>query len=270
MPIPAQTAPAVRPLRGMTLTHLSWPCRYGDRMADPLTAWPADPHGWIRSTEARAFPSRFYVQTELDGYKVTMLAEVGPRGPGATHVAVRQPAGRDGPPVSMTVLRRVAVDHFLSEAVDRLSRPAVADDSEPGAFRVEGVAGLWHGPVPRLSGRGSQTTDTRLQRVAEVYLDAVAAGKPPVKEVTNQLHFSRSTAGRLVGQARKAGLLAPTTRGRRGTLADLILLAQQLEDAGGEITIVGPPGEPQPQPELPPRRGDLQRGTGRFENQEDE
>jgi len=228
----------------MTLSH------YRDRMANPLTAWPAEPHGWIRSTENRAFPSRFYVQTDMDGYKVTMLAEVGQRGPGATHVAVRQPEGRDGAPVTMTVLRRVAVDQVIREAVDQLSRPAMADDSEPGAFCVEGIGGVWHGPAPRPSGRGSQTADARLQRVAEVYLDAVAAGKPPVKAVEKQLHFSRSTAGRLVGQARKAGLLTPTTRGRRGTLTDLISLAQQLEGAGGETTIVDPPREPEPSPRM--------------------
>ena len=42
----------------------------------------------------------------------------------------------------------------------------------------------------------------------------MSAGRPPVKAVAEELPASRSTAGRLVGLARKAGLLSETTQGR--------------------------------------------------------
>lgn|GEM_PF-5561328 len=54
-----------------------------------------------------------------------------------------------------------------------------------------------------------------LQLVAATYKAAVDAGDgAPVERVAEELHCARSTAGRAVQQARAAGLLPATTRGK--------------------------------------------------------
>lgn len=219
-------------------------CRYRDDMAGPVTARPDEPAAWIRSGEDRAIPSKFCARTEVDGFTVTLHAVVGQRGPGAVMVKVEQPVTNDGPPVTLSMLRKVTVDQIIRDALTQLSRPVIsaeADTGVPTAFRVEGVEGMFYGPEIPDSGR-RPAADKRLERVAEIYLRALAEGRPPVKAVTEELPASRSTAGRLVGQARKAGLLAGTTRGKRGTLADLSRLARKRTEAGGDVEIVAEPG----------------------------
>jgi hypothetical protein len=72
---------------------------------------------------------------------------------------------------------------------------------------------IWGGR-PAREGRGSRTSDERLARVAEIYVQAVGDGRPPVQAVAAELPCSRSHAGRLVAQARAAGQLRCTSPGR--------------------------------------------------------
>lgn len=56
-----------------------------------------------------------------------------------------------------------------------------------------------------------------LLRVAAAYRFAYAIGLPPTKHVAEELGIPTSTATKKVMQARKAGLLGPTTPGKAGT-----------------------------------------------------
>ena len=220
-------------------------------MASPVTAWPAEQAVWIRSGDARAIPSRFYARTSLGGYSVTIAAVVGKRGPGAVKVTVEQPLGGDGDPVTMTTLRKVTVDRVIQDALSQVRRPvfdASAETGIPRSFRVD-EGGEVYLDETLLSGRGRLTVAERLEMVADIYLRALAAGRPPVKAVAEDLPCSRSTAGRLVGQARKAGLLAETSRGRRGSLGDLKRLARNLREAGGEVMFAPGPSTEEPDEE---------------------
>ena len=93
---------------------------------------------------------------------------------------------------------------------------AVGLDREQGLFRIEGMNGAWGGREIR-EGRGSRTDDDQLKNVAAIYELALREGRPPVKAVELELFCSRSHAGRLVGQARKTGLLKATVGADRSS-----------------------------------------------------
>lgn len=56
-------------------------------------------------------------------------------------------------------------------------------------------------------------TDDHLNTVAAVYGEAQAVGAPPTRAVQHHFGVAHSTAAKWVGHARKAGLIAPTTKG---------------------------------------------------------
>lgn len=68
--------------------------------------------------------------------------------------------------------------------------------------------------------KGRRIDDAFLQRVADVYREALASGQPPTNMVARELHGSRSIAGRWVMKARAKGLLgkakAPGQAGEKG------------------------------------------------------
>jgi hypothetical protein len=231
-------------------------------MIDAVSAWPVKPVTWIRIGTQRAIPARFWAKTDLRGFTVSVLAGVGQRGPAALTVIVQQPRGEAGDPVTMNVLRTVTVDRIIRDALSKLSRKPIdaeADTGISGAFRVEPDGDVYYAEISG-GGRGRDTEDERLERVAEIYLGALAEGRPPVQAVAADLPCSRSTAGRLVGQARKAGWLTPTTRGRFSSLGEFRQFVTEAQRAGGEISIVPPTSaEREPEPDLPPRTVSLQK-----------
>jgi hypothetical protein len=236
------------------------------RMSGAVTAWPVDPDMWIRIGAQRAIPARFWTRATFRGYTVSVLAGVGQRGPAALTVVVEQPRREDGDPVTMNVLRTVTVDRIIRDGLSNLSRPVIDAEAEtgiPGAFRVDEGGPVYVQEIPG-PGRGRRTTGERLERVAEIYLGALAEGRPPVNAVADDLPTSRSTAGRLVGQARRAGLLTPTTRGRFSSLGEFRQFVTDAQRAGGEVSIVPPPPEErEPEPDLPPRTVNIQTGEVR-------
>jgi hypothetical protein len=82
-----------------------------------------------------------------------------------------------------------------------------------GTFRIPGdPENVSYGGARavRAPGRGRAMSKDHLQAVAAVYREALATGsRKPVEVVAKQLHASRSTAGRWVGQARDEHLLGP-------------------------------------------------------------
>ena len=67
-------------------------------------------------------------------------------------------------------------------------------------------------PTPWDGARGRRITPEQLDRVADIYRRAIAERRPPLREIERDLTVSRSTAGRLVMQAREAGILGPSPR----------------------------------------------------------
>jgi transposase len=71
--------------------------------------------------------------------------------------------------------------------------------------------------------------DPDLARVASVYSVAAAEGHAPTQAVEKRFRTSRSTAGRWVAAARRAGLLEPVGRGESPRLnRKLVAVAQEL------------------------------------------
>lgn len=169
--------------------------------------------GWVLVGTAWAYPSRIWLRTEIDGFELRMLVLVGDDGPQVYELIVQQPRMALGPSLTQRTLRKITVEHLIRLGVTQVRRAATTVDAERGWYRVEGVDGIWGGR-PVREGRGSRTSDERLARVAEIYMQAVCDGRPPVQAVAAELPCSRSHAGRLVAQARAAGQLRRTSPGR--------------------------------------------------------
>lgn len=215
----AELSPPHSTVLGLYRMDAPWHCRYGFVMTAHVDAYPIEPHGWILSSWDRAIPTRFGAATVIDGFDVTITAITGARGPMAVSVTVDQPRGGLGPGVTLAMLRKVTVDQIIKQAVGQLARPAASAEAETGirgTYRVQGVDAIFgsNGATGHIQGRGRDTPPERLANVVRVYNAAVAAGRAPVKAVKDELFLSRSNASRLVSQARKAGLLAPTTPGK--------------------------------------------------------
>lgn len=67
--------------------------------------------------------------------------------------------------------------------------------------------------TPPSRGVIRRSAQERLEEVAKVYRQAFTAGQRPAKAVAERLNLPRGTASRLISDARKAGLLPPTSPG---------------------------------------------------------
>ena len=102
-----------------------------------------------------------------------------------------------GPPLDSTNIR-IPMRHYLDEAI-------AAAAAKFGGSGPESVP-----PWPDT--RGRRITNEQLQQVAEIYRGALTEHKPPLRELERKLAVAHSSAARLVGQARAAGLLGPPPR----------------------------------------------------------
>lgn len=183
----------------------------------PLTIEIDERPGWILSGDW-AVPSRFTVSTLVEGFQLDLLILIGDRGPQVASLRLEHPMLAKGAPITQGVLRKITIDRLVKRAVLEARRPAEPFDRDPGLFGIAGEAAFaWGGRQIRV-GRGSRTEDDHLRRVAAIYTAAVRDGRAPVKAVEKDLPCSRSHAGRLVGQARKAGLLRATSPGRASAI----------------------------------------------------
>jgi hypothetical protein len=179
-------------------------------------------------------PSRFWAFTVIEGFNLGLLILTGERGPQVASLLLEHPMLAKGTPITQDVLRRITIDRLVKRAVLEARRAADVLDRDLGLFRLEGDdGGAWGGRQIR-EGRGSRTDDEQLKRVAEIYETAVRDGRPPVKAVEKELPCSRSHAGRLVGQARKAGLLRATSPGRASAVDIQEIKPEEPEHAAAE------------------------------------
>jgi hypothetical protein len=174
--------------------------------------------GWTLAGDW-AVPSRFTAVTTVDGFRLVLIILIGDRGPQVAGMSLEHPQLAKGAPITQGVLRKVAIDRLVRQAVLEARQPAQIIDRKRGLFRLDGdgSGSAWGGRQIR-EGRGSRTAAGQLERVAAIYEAAVRDGRPPVKAVEKELPCSRSHAGRLVGQARIAGLLRTTSPGRASTV----------------------------------------------------
>jgi len=172
-------------------------------------------------------PSQIGARTKVGEFLVSLVIRTGRQGPQVTELHIEHPEAALGAPVTQSVLRQIAIDKIVREAVAKVRRPATVVNQEHGTFSIPGEEGVWGGGQIR-KGRGSQTERGQLIEVADIYYRAINERRPPVKAVAEELRYSRSHAGRLVGQARKAGLLSLALPGKPSEVEAEIL--RQLAD----------------------------------------
>jgi hypothetical protein len=112
----------------------------------------------------------------------------------------------DGRPVPITpsLLRDVPVGRVLREALAAWevyeTNPITGRTLKP--VSLKDADAMATPPPRRRPGRG--VSDDELRRVAKIYRQAVAEGeRAPVRAVQRSMHLARSTAGRLVMEARR-------------------------------------------------------------------
>jgi hypothetical protein len=111
------------------------------------------------------------------------------------------------PPIGTDELRSVPISRIVREVLEDAAVPI--EDLGDGHFRLlDDPPGQSWGGTRVGPGRGRAMPTEHLAVVAETYRSAVQAGRrDPVNAVAEQMHASRSTAGRWVQQARAAGHL---------------------------------------------------------------
>ncbi|MGK2947425.1 MAG: hypothetical protein ACSLFP_02550 [Acidimicrobiales bacterium] len=111
-------------------------------------------------------------------------------------------------PLTADDLRRIPLGTILKESKQRHAAHVLrmADKYDAPRTDAEGLAEAWG---PR---RGRALTRDDLQLVAEVYARAVASYLPVTEAVAEACHVSRSTAGKRIMAARRAGLIPEVSR----------------------------------------------------------
>lgn len=144
-------------------------------------------------------PPRIRVEAEdydeLD-YDITLCAELEDSRYVITELTARRKP--NGLPITPEGLRSVATARVLEMALSGHIR--VWTRTEDGELR----------------GHHAWTVEDELVRVAGTYRIAQACGIPPTKSVAEIFNITRSAAAKKVMAARKAGLLGPTTPGKKG------------------------------------------------------
>ncbi len=128
-----------------------------------------------------------------------------------------------GPPLTASFLRTLPLDRIIRELVDeaavrldRLFDPLSQRELEAWLPATGSIRGREDLRETRRGGRGIKLPDSDLRRAVSIYRKALRSGKPPTKAVADEMHISRSTAGRWIFEARKRHLMGPTDRGQAG------------------------------------------------------
>jgi len=164
------------------------------RHAESEARLPRDPADWVRTDDAM-LPTRWTWAARWDeGVTVELSMALDSGAPTCQLVQFR------GTDLSPTLVRSVPLRDCITEAVEaaRLSHPD----------RLRTVVRLWE-DAPPVRARREGITPERLAEVAEHYR-AAPDPRAPTRYVAEQMNVARSTAGHLVVEARRRGLLGPT------------------------------------------------------------
>jgi hypothetical protein len=117
--------------------------------------------------------------------------------PELSTILIRRRPGPSSPPLNATSAR-VPVARYMEEAIRAATEERGDADLEARAH--------WRNT------RGRRITREQLEEVAAIYRESIDLRLPPGREIERRLGVARSTARRLVMQARAAGLLRPPSR----------------------------------------------------------
>jgi hypothetical protein len=178
------------------------------RRTPKIVIEPGPRAGWIRRDARTALPTNFlatYDDLALAA-RITMKVVVRSR-PEIDELLFERRDLLRSAPITAAELRRIALGEILREVLEKAA--VLIDDAGDGHFRVPGDApNTMRGGRRVGPGRGRAMPDDHLRAVATVYRDALKAGRrDPVNAVAAEMHASRPTAGRWVGQAREKGFL---------------------------------------------------------------
>ena len=110
---------------------------------------------------------------------------------------------------------RLPLRELVDEVVDQAA--LLGEERLPTKAEREAFGGELAATFPRAE-PGKRLPDELLEEVARVYRYALQRGLPPTEAVKEALDVSRSTAGRYVVRARRAGLLGRASPGVAGEL----------------------------------------------------
>lgn len=221
-------APRIAPVEHVPFSgacHIVSPVSDWDAVAPEIVA-EGRLGGHVGATRwgARAVPTWFHAlwRSPKMPYVITMEITTMAREPEINRVNVERTLPTVGEPITGGLLRDLPLGRMLRAALEVAARPLeeVHGEEVPGgAFRVPGVTPPGSAEVgnrPQLPGRGRSMDRDTLAAVASVYLAAQREGRAPTQAVADVFGTSRSSAGRVVVQARRAGLLPPA----RGTATE--------------------------------------------------
>jgi hypothetical protein len=208
------TAPSSRRLCGKVSTSHCQPSAVGRTVRDMATKRPpgmpaasalwraADGQPWVVTVTEWAIIAGRY---EPVGVEIRCVRRAGRPGD-AWAVGVLPPDKDDGHSKPRRKPRPVTGDLVRSLPLGRLLREVrAAMLSEIGSWGRSSATASW------LS---DAHPDDELATVAAIYTDAFSRGESPRQAVVREMHLSERTASRRIEQARKAGHLRKTTRGR--------------------------------------------------------
>lgn len=167
---------------------------------------------WIATPDHRAVPHRFWAlvdDPQLD-YVVRIQIYATKEGAEAHQVVVmrREDKWPFGPAITTVGLRTINLKTYVRAAVEHASRKRT--DLENGQFKVEGDDRIHGGP--KLGQKGKQTSDARLEAVAEAYREAKENKTSTRRAVMEVAGVGTAQAAKLIRAARDAGKLEPRKR----------------------------------------------------------
>lgn len=126
----------------------------------------------------------------------------------------------DGSEVTTTAARNVRVPELLRVACNAAHhRFSLGPDGSPELTKMSGAdVERFQQDFPSVDRRRGKTPMSRpeLERIAEIYREALRSGLPPTATVAERQQVARSTAGRWIAAARKAGILGPAIPRKAG------------------------------------------------------
>lgn len=182
--------------------------------------------GWVRTSDDTAVPTLFTAQLFIDDPAVQLNLFVQVDAAGRALVRRFEIVASDlETAVTTTMLRRFPVDALLREVLDRAAIKArPRSDFHRKAFQVEGDPEHQAWVSQGLQPVARKSTEDRVERAAEIYLQALASGsRAPAEVVAATLGYSRATAARDIRAARnrKPPLLPPLAQ-EKSVTADAI------------------------------------------------
>ncbi len=168
-------------------------------------------HGWIVFRDGVVLPRAFDATIEQVGepLRATLRVEIDDSGGATCRRLTLEPV--DGSALTTTATRNVRVSELLRAAVNAAHTrfvPRPDGSLEPRMMSLADVE-RFQQDFPSVDRRRGKTPMSRpeLERIAEIYREALRSGLPPTATVAERQQVARSTAGRWIAAARKAGIL---------------------------------------------------------------